>query len=101
MDAVSSSQKPIVPAELYRAVRDSHLIGMSGYSKEVPFFFSFLSKSILILQSYESMWYVDIMELIMIGTVYLLKYSDNAVIFSRGCQSLLLVQGLVHLTKHL
>lgn len=26
--------KPIVPAELYRAVRDSHLIGMSGYSKE-------------------------------------------------------------------
>ncbi|XVF75155.1 hypothetical protein PTKIN_Ptkin13bG0164600 [Pterospermum kingtungense] len=26
--------KPIVPAELYRAVRDSHLIGMSGYSRE-------------------------------------------------------------------
>lgn len=28
-------QKPIVPTELYRAVRDSQLIGMSGYSKEV------------------------------------------------------------------
>lgn len=26
--------KPIVPAELYRAVRDSQLIGMSGYSRE-------------------------------------------------------------------
>lgn len=26
--------KPIVPTELYRAVRDSQLIGMSGYSKE-------------------------------------------------------------------
>eukprot|EP00262_Sarcandra_glabra_P016016 TRINITY_DN506_c0_g5_i1.p1 TRINITY_DN506_c0_g5~~TRINITY_DN506_c0_g5_i1.p1 ORF type:complete len:327 (+),score=36.22 TRINITY_DN506_c0_g5_i1:149-1129(+) len=26
--------KPIVPANLYRAVRDSQLIGMSGYSKE-------------------------------------------------------------------
>ncbi|KAH9798268.1 CRAL-TRIO domain-containing protein [Citrus sinensis] len=32
MDAVSSSQKPIVPTELYRAVRDSQLIGMSGLS---------------------------------------------------------------------
>ena len=28
-------QKPIVPTELYRAVRDSQLIGLSGYSKEV------------------------------------------------------------------
>ncbi|KAE9456634.1 hypothetical protein C3L33_11508, partial [Rhododendron williamsianum] len=28
-------QKPIVPTEFYRAVRDSQLIGMSGYSKEV------------------------------------------------------------------
>ncbi|CAN0890958.1 Phosphatidylinositol/phosphatidylcholine transfer protein SFH9 [Linum grandiflorum] len=26
--------KPIVPADLYRAVRDSQLIGMSGYSRE-------------------------------------------------------------------
>ncbi|XP_059438183.1 SEC14 cytosolic factor [Corylus avellana] len=26
--------KPIVPAELYRAVRNSHLIGVSGYSRE-------------------------------------------------------------------
>ncbi|GMN59104.1 hypothetical protein TIFTF001_028208 [Ficus carica] len=26
--------KPIIPADLYRAVRDSHLVGMSGYSKE-------------------------------------------------------------------
>lgn len=26
--------KPIVPTDLYRAVRDSHLIGMSGYSRE-------------------------------------------------------------------
>ncbi|XVE87617.1 hypothetical protein DITRI_Ditri19aG0002200 [Diplodiscus trichospermus] len=26
--------RPIVPAELYRAVRDSHLIGMSGHSRE-------------------------------------------------------------------
>lgn len=30
-----SMQKPIVPTEFYRAVRDSQLIGMSGYSKEV------------------------------------------------------------------
>ena len=28
-------QKPIVPADLYTAVRDSQLIGLSGYSKEV------------------------------------------------------------------
>ena len=28
-------QKPIGPTELYRAVRDSQLIGLSGYSKEV------------------------------------------------------------------
>lgn len=28
-------QKPIIPSDLYRAVRDSQLIGMSGYSKEV------------------------------------------------------------------
>ncbi|KAI9184711.1 hypothetical protein LWI28_000339 [Acer negundo] len=26
--------KPILPAHLYRAVRDSHLVGVSGYSKE-------------------------------------------------------------------
>ncbi|KAF5728523.1 phosphatidylinositol/phosphatidylcholine transfer protein SFH9-like [Tripterygium wilfordii] len=26
--------KPIVPIDLYRSVRDSHLVGMSGYSKE-------------------------------------------------------------------
>ncbi|KAK2640133.1 hypothetical protein Ddye_027928 [Dipteronia dyeriana] len=26
--------KPILPADLYRAVRDSHLVGLSGYSKE-------------------------------------------------------------------
>ncbi|KAL2495947.1 Sec14p-like phosphatidylinositol transfer family protein [Forsythia ovata] len=26
--------KPIIPAELYRAIRDSQLVGMSGYSKE-------------------------------------------------------------------
>ncbi|PSR95567.1 Phosphatidylinositol/phosphatidylcholine transfer protein [Actinidia chinensis var. chinensis] len=26
--------KPIVPTEFYRTVRDSHLVGMSGYSKE-------------------------------------------------------------------
>ncbi|XP_078437901.1 SEC14 cytosolic factor-like isoform X2 [Wolffia australiana] len=31
--------KPIVPIELYRAVRDSQLIGLSGYSKEgIPVF---------------------------------------------------------------
>ncbi|KAJ8437745.1 hypothetical protein Cgig2_009460 [Carnegiea gigantea] len=30
----ASSFKPIVPAELYREVRDSQLVGMSGYSKE-------------------------------------------------------------------
>lgn len=29
-------QKPIVPTELYRAIRDSQLIGMSGYTREVP-----------------------------------------------------------------
>lgn len=28
-------QKPIVPADLYRAVRDSQLVGMSGYTKQV------------------------------------------------------------------
>lgn len=28
-------QKPIVPTDLYRGVRDSHLLGLSGYSKEV------------------------------------------------------------------
>lgn len=28
-------QKPIIPPELYRAVRDSQLVGLSGYSKEV------------------------------------------------------------------
>lgn len=28
-------QKPIIPADLYRAVRDSQLVGMSGYTKEV------------------------------------------------------------------
>ncbi|XP_022734457.1 phosphatidylinositol/phosphatidylcholine transfer protein SFH9-like isoform X2 [Durio zibethinus] len=26
--------KPIIPTDLYRAVRDSHLVGLSGYSKE-------------------------------------------------------------------
>ncbi|XP_050216981.1 phosphatidylinositol/phosphatidylcholine transfer protein SFH9 [Mercurialis annua] len=26
--------KPIIPADLYRAIRDSHLVGVSGYSKE-------------------------------------------------------------------
>ncbi|KAF5950404.1 hypothetical protein HYC85_012397 [Camellia sinensis] len=30
----SSMQKPIIPTELYRAVRDSQLVGVSGYSKE-------------------------------------------------------------------
>ncbi|KAH7852800.1 hypothetical protein Vadar_029328 [Vaccinium darrowii] len=28
------NEKPIVPTDLYRAVRDSQLIGLSGYSKE-------------------------------------------------------------------
>lgn len=28
-------QKPIIPADLYRTVRDSQLIGLSGFSKEV------------------------------------------------------------------
>ncbi|GFZ07359.1 Sec14p-like phosphatidylinositol transfer family protein [Actinidia rufa] len=28
------TMKPIVPTEFYRTVRDSHLVGMSGYSKE-------------------------------------------------------------------
>lgn len=28
-------QKPIIPPDLYRAVRDSQLIGLSGYSREV------------------------------------------------------------------
>ncbi|MBA0596993.1 hypothetical protein Gorai_013792, partial [Gossypium raimondii] len=26
--------KPIIPVDLYRAVRDSQLVGVSGYSKE-------------------------------------------------------------------
>lgn len=30
-----SIQKPIVPVDVYRAVRDSQLIGLSGYSREV------------------------------------------------------------------
>lgn len=32
-------QKPIVPTDLYRAVRDSQLIGVSGYSREVLFLY--------------------------------------------------------------
>lgn len=28
-------QKPITPSDVYRTVRDSQLVGMSGYSKEV------------------------------------------------------------------
>ncbi|KAL9254872.1 Phosphatidylinositol/phosphatidylcholine transfer protein SFH2-like protein [Drosera capensis] len=32
--ANAHKMKPIVPVELYRAVRDSQLIGLSGYSKE-------------------------------------------------------------------
>lgn len=28
-------QKPIIPTDFYRGLRDSQLIGMSGYSKEV------------------------------------------------------------------
>jgi hypothetical protein len=28
-------QKPIIPQDLYRGVRDSQLIGLSGYSREV------------------------------------------------------------------
>jgi hypothetical protein len=28
-------QKPIVPADLYRSIRDSQLIGVSGYTREV------------------------------------------------------------------
>ncbi|XP_074351450.1 uncharacterized protein LOC141690558 [Apium graveolens] len=30
----ASVQKPIVPVDLYRAVRDSQLVGMLGYTKE-------------------------------------------------------------------
>ena len=30
-------QKPIVPVELYRGIRDSQLVGLSGYSKEVTY----------------------------------------------------------------
>lgn len=62
--AVCLIQKPIVPTELYRAVRDSQLIGMSGYSKEVLIL---LSKLIL----YGSMLYNSIREMILIGIVYL------------------------------
>lgn len=34
-ESYSSVQKPIIPTELYRGVRDSQLIGLSGYSREV------------------------------------------------------------------
>ncbi|PPD96772.1 hypothetical protein GOBAR_DD06178 [Gossypium barbadense] len=30
--------KPIIPVDLYRAVRDSQLVGVSGYSKEVNYY---------------------------------------------------------------
>ena len=42
-------KKPIVPVELYRGIRDSQLVGLSGYSKEVAYYstistlFEFLS----------------------------------------------------------
>lgn len=39
MAAVCIIQKPIIPTELYRQVRDSQLIGMSGYSREVQILF--------------------------------------------------------------
>ena len=31
-------KKPIVPVELYRGIRDSQLVGLSGYSKEVAYY---------------------------------------------------------------
>ncbi|KAG9154548.1 hypothetical protein Leryth_015000 [Lithospermum erythrorhizon] len=34
MSHLFPSQKPIKPSDLYRAIRDSQLVGMSGYSKE-------------------------------------------------------------------
>lgn len=32
-------QKPIIPADLYRGIRDSQLIGMPGYTKDVSLLF--------------------------------------------------------------
>jgi len=28
-------EKPIIPVDLYRSIRDTQLVGLSGYSKEV------------------------------------------------------------------
>lgn len=39
-------QKPIIPVDIYRAVRDSQLIGLSGYSREVH------TKVLLVLKTY-------------------------------------------------
>lgn len=40
-------QKPIIPIDLYRAVRDSHLQGFSGYTKQVCLSFTDLHKIIM------------------------------------------------------
>lgn len=86
MDAVSSSQKPIVPTELYRAVRDSQLIGMSGYSREVPtFFVSFFVKINL---KFVILW------VYVVCGYYGTNYDGNCIssrVFSQHCH---LLQGL-------
>jgi len=33
-------ERPIVPVDLYRSIRDSQLVGLSGYTKEVQLFSS-------------------------------------------------------------
>lgn len=51
---LSVIQKPIVPTELYRAVRDSQLIGMSGYSKEVQILSSkLILYGVYVIQQYQ------------------------------------------------
>jgi hypothetical protein len=44
-------QKPIVPSDLYRSIRDTLLVGLTGYSKQVQWLDSFFS-----FQCFDSMF---------------------------------------------
>lgn len=44
-------QKPIIPVDLYRAVRDSQLVGLSGYTKEVSYFLCFPARNFFFLSN--------------------------------------------------
>jgi len=47
-------QKPIIPTDLYRGIRDSQLIGLSGYSREVLFKHNLFSVHITLVVLYLS-----------------------------------------------